>query len=76
MSGRDSADPQGSELSVSAPVSISVSGPASKARLTRRVADLRPADAGWDPVASSLSGEIVPLDDVLGRLVAGLTVQV
>ena len=81
MSGRDSVDLQGSELSVSGarrrPATAGETQPppaAAKARLARRpVADLRPADPGWAPVASSMSGEIMPLDDVLGRLVAGLT---
>jgi hypothetical protein len=81
MSRRDSVDLEGSELSVSrvhpwtgtsgdkhAPPS-----PGSRDRLARRiVADLRPGDAGWAPVASSMSGEIVPLDDVLDRLMDGL----
>ena len=81
MSRRDSVDLEGSELSVSrvhpwtgksgerhAPPS-----PDSRDRLARRiVADLRPTGAGWAPVASSMGGEIVPLDDVLDRLVDGL----
>jgi hypothetical protein len=81
MSGRDNGYLQGSELSVSGARPGAGAGgeedappsPASPVRLARRVvADLRPAAAGWDPVASSMSGEIVPLDDVLGRLVDGL----
>ena len=81
MSGRDSVDLQGSELSVSRARRKPGTGgelqappTAPKPRLARRiVAELRPTETGWAPVASSMSGEIMPLDDVLGRLVAGLT---
>lgn len=57
----------GSELSVSA-----------KKPLPRRVVDLRaaancPPELRWRPVASSMSGDIVPLDEVLEHLAEGLS---
>jgi hypothetical protein len=81
MSRRDSVDLQGSELSVSRVRPWTGKGaeqhappsPAPRDRLARRiVTDLRPAETSWAPVASSMSGDIVPLDDVLDRLVDGL----
>jgi hypothetical protein len=86
MSARDCGYLQGSELSVSiagrvagaggeddAPPSPGspTAGPAPLAR--RATVGLTPAEAGWAPVASSMSGRILPLDDVLVRLADGLT---
>jgi hypothetical protein len=80
MSGTGDGKLQGSELSVSAARRAAGAGgedgaPPALPSLARRigVVDLAPAEAAWAPVASSMSGEIIPLDDVLGRLVAGLT---
>ena len=82
MSGRDCGYLQGSELSVSVALRAAGAGgeedaPPPPAPLSVRRLPVRPAGpppAGWDPVASSLSGDLVPLDDVLGRLLDGLAV--
>ena len=76
MSGQGGGELPGSKLSVSARRASGVGGEedAPPSPLARRVAmvDLTPADASWAPVASTMSGEIQPLDDVLDRLVTGL----
>jgi hypothetical protein len=81
MNGRDCGYDQRSGLSVFvAPRAAGAGGeedapppPARLASRRARVVDLVDADAGWAPVASSMSGDIVPLGNVLDALLAGLT---
>ena len=79
MSGRECGYIQGSELSVSvarraAGVGGDAKAPPSSAPLARRArrTDAASSEACWSPVAASMGGEIVPLDDVLSRLAAVL----
>jgi hypothetical protein len=72
MSGSQGGYLQGSELSVSAGAGGHEDGPSTlTVRRAPRV-DLMSVEHRWCPVASSISGQIVPLDDVLDRLASGL----
>jgi hypothetical protein len=80
MSGANGGHDQDSELSVSGGPRAAGGGgeedaPRPPARLRCRrpaVVDLTEVERRWAPVASSMGGDIVPLDDVLNRLLDGL----